>query len=85
MATLQGQRQNLQVQWCLLPTDNYSNRVNIPQLQPNMWVELLTQLNPFSHTEALLLCKKSETEWVAWVPDHGEATLRIDEFCCPVM
>ena len=85
MATLEGQRQNLQVRWCSLPTNDYSNRVNLPQLQSHMWVELLTELNPCSHNEALLLCEKSETEWVAWVPDHGETTLRVDEFCCPVV
>jgi hypothetical protein len=82
MATLE--RQNPQVKWCTLPTHSYKNRANPPQLQRNMWVELLEQLNPLSHSEALLLCQKSDTEWIAWIPDHGEATLRVDEFCCPV-
>jgi len=38
--------------------------------------------NFIRHNEALLLCEKSETEWIAWVPDHGEAILRVDQFCC---
>jgi len=79
------ERPTPQVKWCALPTNHYQNRVNPPQLQGNMWVELLEQLNPLSHTEALLLCQKSETEWVAWVPDHGEAMLRVDQFCCPMV
>jgi len=35
----------------------------------------------FSADEALLLCQASETEWVAWVPDHGEILLTIDQIC----
>jgi len=31
--------------------------------------------------EALLLCQTSENEWVAWIPDHGEAVLNTRQFC----
>lgn len=47
----------------------------------NIWVRLLRPLNPFCHHEALLLCQTSATAWIAWVPDHGEATLRLGQFC----
>ncbi|OKH21094.1 hypothetical protein NIES593_16845 [Hydrococcus rivularis NIES-593] len=57
------------VQWRLLPSP-----------QPNSWVRLLECLNPFCHDEALLLCQESESEWVAWIPDHGEAILHISQF-----
>ena len=50
--------------------------------QPNVWVKLLVSLNPFCHEEALLLCQESEAEWLAWVPDHGEAVLHISQFSC---
>lgn len=44
------------------------------------WVKLLQLTNPFSFEEALLLCPVSEDEWLAWIPDHGEAVLHIREF-----
>lgn len=46
----------------------------------HIWVRLLRLLNPYCHHEALLLCQISETDWLAWVPDHGEATLRLGQF-----
>ncbi|NES83481.1 MAG: hypothetical protein F6K10_19870 [Moorea sp. SIO2B7] len=51
------------------------------QLQANTWVRLLELLNPFCHDEALILCQKSESEWVAWIPDHGESILNTTQFC----
>ena len=47
----------------------------------NSWVTLLEYPNEYSHHEALLLCELSDDEWVAWVPDHGEAVLHISQFC----
>ncbi|BAY27397.1 hypothetical protein NIES2100_72210 [Calothrix sp. NIES-2100] len=44
------------------------------------WVKLLQLPNPFSFDEALLLCPVSEDEWLAWIPDHGEAILHNGEF-----
>lgn len=82
MATLEKTRPT--PQWCTLPFDQNSNLLAPPQPQRNMWVELLEKPNPLSHNEALLLCEKSETEWVAWIPDHGEAILGVHQFCCPV-
>jgi hypothetical protein len=44
------------------------------------WVDLLDRPNDWSHDEALLLCEQSEHEWVAWIPDYGEATLQSRQF-----
>ncbi|NWF59488.1 MAG: hypothetical protein HXY43_09330 [Fischerella sp.] len=44
------------------------------------WVRLLELPNPYSFDEALLLCPISENEWVAWIPDHGEALLHTRQF-----
>ncbi|MBH8554444.1 hypothetical protein I8751_19145 [Nostocaceae cyanobacterium CENA357] len=48
--------------------------------QTSMWVKLLEIPNPFSFDEALLLCPLSGDEWLAWIPDHGECTLRTTQF-----
>ena len=45
------------------------------------WVQLLELPNPFSFNEALLLCQRSEDQWVAWIPNHGEAVLNTHQFC----
>lgn len=45
------------------------------------WVHLLELPNPFSYDEAMLLCKHSDEEWLAWIPDHGEAVLHTSQFC----
>jgi hypothetical protein len=69
------------VQWRSLPS-NYSEGFEINSgPQANSWVRLLECLNPFCHDEALLLCQESESEWVAWIPDYGEAILHISQFC----
>ncbi|WP_026735348.1 hypothetical protein [Fischerella sp. PCC 9605] len=48
--------------------------------QTGSWVKLLELPNPYSFDEALLLCPISENEWVAWIPDHGEALLHTRQF-----
>lgn len=68
-------------QWCSVPLHLPANLTVQPRLIPNTWVRLLTLLNPFCHDEALLLCQHSESEWVVWVPDHGEAILSVEQFC----
>ncbi|MGJ5628254.1 hypothetical protein [Nostoc sp. CALU 1950] len=50
------------------------------QLRASTWVNLLLLPNPFSFDEALLLCPVSADEWLAWIPDHGEAILNIRQF-----
>ena len=81
MTNLTLERQQSDVQWCSVPL-NWSKDSEInPQPMPNTWVRLLELLNPFCHGEALLLCQHSESEWVAWVPDHGEAIIHISQFC----
>ena len=72
---IRPQRQNL----------DWSNKsyVNLSQqeFQADTWVHLLELPSTFSFDEALLLCQISEDEWVAWIPDHGEAVLHTRQFC----
>jgi hypothetical protein len=51
------------------------------QYESSTWVHLLESPSPLAYQEALLLCQHSEDEWVAWIPDHGEAVLHISQFC----
>lgn len=62
--------------WSIKPYLNQS-----PEYQANTWVQLLQQPSDFSYDEALLLCQLSAQEWVAWIPDHGEAVLNVSQFC----
>ncbi|MEH2152526.1 hypothetical protein [Nostoc sp.] len=60
-----------------------TSRYNLEGLQrfkASTWVNLLQLPNPFSFDEALLLCPVSADEWLAWVPDYGEAILNIRQF-----
>jgi hypothetical protein len=50
------------------------------EFKPDSWVKLLKLPSRFSFDEALLLCQISEDEWVAWIPDHGEAVLNVNQF-----
>ena len=72
------------VQWCSVPLNKTQDRIGTPQPQSNTWVQLLTLFNPYCHHEALLLCPISNWEWVAWIPDHGETVVNIEQFCFPV-
>jgi len=47
--------------------------------QAHQWVQLRDRISPYSAEEALLLCENSDGSWVAWVPDHGEATLQREQ------
>lgn len=49
--------------------------------EASTWVSLLEPPSAFSYDEALLLCQQSEEEWLAWVPDHGEVVLHVNQFC----
>lgn len=71
------------VQWCWVSLDQIQETKAIPQPEANTWVQLLELLNPYCHDEALLLCPISDREWVAWIPDHGEAVINIEQFCVP--
>lgn len=46
------------------------------------WVNLHTLPNPYSFSEALLLCQESADHWRAWIPDHGEIVLDQSDFYC---
>jgi hypothetical protein len=54
--------------------------VNQPTLEPGIWVCLQERPNDWSHDRALLLCECAEHEWVAWIPDYGEATIHSRQF-----
>jgi hypothetical protein len=70
------------VQWCWLPINSLQGMTNYPQLPaPQTWVRLLDEVSEFCYDEALLLCQNSDSEWVAWIPDHGQAILHIHQFC----
>jgi hypothetical protein len=77
--------QNFSVQWCSVPINWIPERATIPQPQSNTWVQLLEpeSFSPLCHDEALLLCQISNWEWAAWIPDHGEAVINIEQFCFP--
>lgn len=66
---------------CTLPFNYFAKAEHTLQPQPNTWVQLLELPHPFAHEEALLLCQHSESEWVAWIPDFGEAILNTKQFC----
>ena len=78
MALLKTESNNHRVRWCSpwLHKDKSS-----PQLKANIWVSLFKPLTDFCYDEALLLCQDSETEWVVWIPDHGEARISLEQFC----
>ncbi|MGH2413097.1 MAG: hypothetical protein ACRDEA_05285 [Microcystaceae cyanobacterium] len=81
MVKLNVAQRETSVNWCSIPTTWSKEFHAKPQLQPNTWVRLLESLNPFCYEEALLLCQESESEWIAWIPDHGETILHISQFC----
>lgn len=58
-----------------LPSPNWSTKTFTKPLQAATWVKLQELPNPYSHDEALLLCQHSDTEWIVWIPDHGEMIL----------
>ncbi|MBW4568392.1 MAG: hypothetical protein KME31_10265 [Tolypothrix carrinoi HA7290-LM1] len=68
-----GQRQNLDGS-----SKSYPNSQH--KLQASTWVKLLELPSTFSFDEALLLCQVTEDEWLAWIPDHGEALLNTRQF-----
>lgn len=51
------------------------------EYQADTWVKLLEIPSTYSYDEALLLCQVAEDEWVAWIPDCGEAVLKTRQFC----
>lgn len=67
---------------------NLQNQQVVPHHQPEpsdqhtdpVWVQLAALPSLYSHDHAMLLCRHSEDEWVAWVPDHGEVILHRSEF-----
>ena len=81
MAQMIATPQNMNVVWCSVPLKQANNWNFPPQILPNTWVRLLEFLNPFCYEEALILCQHSDSEWVVWIPDHGEAILHSDQFC----
>ena len=62
-----------------LQPKNWSSKPELnlaePESHSSTWVKLQQPPSPYSYDEALLLCKHSDTEWIAWVPDYGEILL----------
>ncbi|MGF1602545.1 MAG: hypothetical protein ACFCU8_11085 [Thermosynechococcaceae cyanobacterium] len=56
-----------------LSTEGLSTESFIPQA--SQWVQLRDCLSPYGADQALLLCESGVDQWVAWVPNHGEALL----------
>jgi hypothetical protein len=52
-----------------------------PEWHASTWVQLKERPSLYSHDEALLLCQHSDTEWVVWIPEYGEAILDRCQFC----
>lgn len=53
----------------------------IAEWEPSTWVKVFNPPTAFSFDEALLLCQTSEDQWLAWIPDHGEVLLHVNDFC----
>ncbi len=51
------------------------------EFQASSWVQLLEPLSPFTFDEALLVCQHSEDQWLAWIPDYGQAIIHASQFC----
>ncbi len=47
------------------------------KFQAGKWVKILEIPSAYSFDQGLLLCQISNHEWLAWIPDHGEAVLYI--------
>lgn len=71
------QPQTQSLDWSIKPYINQSQQA----FKPDSWVKLLELPSSFSFDEALLVCQISEDEWIAWIPDHGEAVLNTSQFC----
>ncbi|OUL37638.1 hypothetical protein BV372_01375 [Nostoc sp. T09] len=71
---VQLRRRNLDI------TSKYYAQEPSQKFVASSWVKLLQLPNPFSFEEALLLCQVAEDEWLAWIPDHGEAVLHTRQF-----
>lgn len=69
------------VQWCSIPLNRTQEKTAMPQPQSDTWVQLLESFSPLCQDEALILCQISNWEWVAWIPDNGEAVINIEQFC----
>jgi hypothetical protein len=81
MAKLLSQNHKPIPQWCFVSLDSSNNLLIEESIPANTWVRLLEPLNPYSDEEALILCQHSDSEWVAWIPNYGEAILHVRQFC----
>jgi hypothetical protein len=63
---------------------NWSSKSDIspakPEVEGATWVQLQEPPSPYSHDEALLLCRHSETEWIVWIPEYGEMVLHQSQY-----
>jgi hypothetical protein len=70
---------NRNVQW-RYPSQNWCEEFSSERaLKSNTWVKLHKPIDVFCDDEALLLCQESDLEWIAWIPDYGEAVLHVSQ------
>lgn len=65
------------LQWCWISSDKLQQQKVTLHPLDNNWVQVISS----EEEEVLLLCPKSETEWVAWSPECGEKIVSVNEFC----
>jgi hypothetical protein len=81
MVKLVSQENKSIPQWCFVPLNSSQNLTKEKSIPANTWARLLELPNSFCDEEALILCQHSDSEWVAWIPDYGEAILDASQFC----
>jgi hypothetical protein len=70
----------MQASWQLDLSSKSCLKQSLQDFQTDIWVKLLELPHLYSFDEALLLCQVSDDEWLAWIPDYGEAQLHISQF-----
>jgi hypothetical protein len=68
-------RERLQLEWLLRESCEIG-----PDLEPSTWVKLIRPLGLLSSDQALLVCRVSQWQWLAWIPDWGEVVLESSQF-----
>lgn len=53
--------------------------------QPYQWVQLRDPLSTYSADQAYLLCEVQTGQWLAWVPNYGEARLHRHQLLRPTV
>ena len=62
-------------------TCQYIAQNNFKVLEGGDWVSLFALPSEYAYDEALLQCQVDDENWVAWIPNYGEAELCLRQFC----